>query len=111
MRWAPNLDALLISYERTGIVPPALASRPVLTPEVAYFIECFGLLNAHRQSSGFGVSPLPLADIVAVSGPLGFRTSDEFLFFAEIISALDREFLDYADEKQKRDSATKSKRK
>jgi hypothetical protein len=52
-----------------------------------------------------------LADIVAVSGPLGFRTSDEFLFFAEIISALDREFLDYADEKQKRDSATKSKRK
>jgi hypothetical protein len=101
LRWAPNIDALLISYERTGIVPLALASRPTITPDVAYFIECFGLLNAHRPSGGFGIGPIPLSDIVAVSGPFGFRTSDEFLFFAEIIGAMDREFLDFANEKRK----------
>ena len=91
MRWAHNLDALRLSYERTGKVPQALANQPNVTPEVAYFMEYFSLLSRHRQSSGFGVNPLAFGDIVAVSGPLGYRTPDEFLYFAEIISDMDQE--------------------
>ena len=109
MRWAHNIDALMLSYERTGIVPPALANQPIITPDVAYFMECFSLLSRHRQSSGFGVNPLPLMDIVAVSGPLGYRTPDEFLFFAEIIGGMDQEFLSYFNERQKTESASKAK--
>lgn len=101
----------MLSYERTGIVPPALASRPFITPDVAYLMECFSLLSRHRQSNGFGVNPLPLADIVAVSGPLGFRSASDFLFFAEIMGEMDREFLDYANEQRKLTSATRPKRK
>jgi len=110
LRWAHNLDALMLSYERTGNVPPALANQPTITPDVAYFMECFSLLSRHRQSNGFGANPLPLMDIVAVSGPLGYRTPDEFLFFAEIIGEMDQEFMTYVNERQKIDSASKKKR-
>lgn len=100
MRWAPNLDALLLSYQRTGNVPPALASRPTLTPDVSYLLECFSLLSRHRQSNGFGSNPLALADIVAVAAPLGFRTNDEFLFFAEVMGGMDDEFLTFHQEQR-----------
>ena len=109
MRWAHSLDALMLSYERTGIVLPALASQPIITPDVAYFMECFSLLSRHRQSSGFGANPLSLVDIVVVAGPLGYRTPDEFLFFAEIIGGMDQEFLSYFNERQKIESASKAK--
>ena len=99
----------MLSYERTGIVPPALASQPTITPDVAYFMECFSLLSRHRQSSGFGANPLSLVDIVVVAGPLGYRTPDEFLFFAEIIGGMDQEFLSYFNERQKIESASKAK--
>jgi hypothetical protein len=110
LRWAPNIDALMMSYERTGIVPPALASRPTITPDVSYLLECFALLSRHRQSNGFATNPIPLADIVAVSGPLGFRSSSDFLFFAEIMGDMDREFLSYDQEQQKLKAATKKRR-
>ena len=48
-------------------------------------------------------------DIVAVSGPLGYRTPDEFLFFAEVIGGMDQEFLKYYNERQKTESASKAK--
>ena len=99
----------MLSYERTGIVPPALASQPTITPDVAYFMECFSLLSRHRQSSGFGVNPLSLVDIVVVAGPLGYHTPDEFLFFAEVIGGMDQEFLSYFNERQKIESASKAK--
>lgn len=100
----------MLSYERTGNVPHALASRPHITPDVAYLMECFSLLSRHRQSNGFGVNPLPLADIVAVSGPLGFRSPHDFLFFAEVMGEMDSEFLAYAEE-QRRQSGSTSRRK
>ena len=73
-------------------------------------MECFSLLSRHRQSSGFGHNPLPLMDIVAVSGPLGYRTPDEFMFFAEVMGEMDQEFLSYVNERQKIDSSSKSKK-
>ncbi len=100
----------MISYGRTGIVPKALADQPTITPDVAYFMECFSLLSRHRQSNGFGANPLALMDIVAVAGPLGYRTPDEFLFFAEIIGEMDQEFLSYINERQKIDAASKPKK-
>lgn len=104
------MDALLLSYERTGKVPHALASQPIITPDVAYFLECFSLISRHRQSNGFGVNPIPLVDIAAVSSPLGYRTPDEFMFFAEIMGELDQEFLRFVSERNKLDAASKSKR-
>lgn len=101
----------MLSYERTGNVPQALASRPTITPDVAYLMECFSLLSRHRQSNGFGANPLPLADIVAVSVPLGFRSASDFLFFAEVMGEMDREFLEYANEQRKLTSASRTKRK
>lgn len=53
--------------------------------------------------------PLSLVDIVVVAGPLGYRTPDEFLFFAEIIGGMDQEFLSYFNERQKIESASKAK--
>ena len=99
----------MLSYARTGNVPQALASRPVVTPDVAYLLECFSLLSRHRQSGGFGVNPIPLVDVVAASAPLGFYTPPDFLFFAEIMGDMDRVFMDYAAEQQKLASATKPK--
>ncbi len=49
-------------------------------------------------------------DIVAVSGPLGYRTPDEFMFFAEVMGEMDQEFLSYVNERQKIDSSSKSKK-
>lgn len=99
----------MLSYARTGNVPQALASRPVVTPDVAYLLECFSLLSRHRQSGGFGVNPIPLVDVVAVAAPLGFTTPPDFLFFMEIMGELDRVFMDYAAEQQKLAAATKPK--
>jgi hypothetical protein len=76
---------------------------------VAYLLECFSLLSRHRQSNGFASNPLSLIDIVAVSGPLGFRSSDEFLFFAEVMGEMDREYLSFDHEQQKLRAATKKR--
>jgi hypothetical protein len=69
-------------------------------------MECFSLLSRHRQSSGFGANPISLADIVAVSAPLGFRSVTDFLFFADVMGELDREFMTYAAEQQRLASTT-----
>ena len=69
------------------------------------------MLNRHRQSGGFGPSALSLSDIAAVAGPLGFRTANEFIFFAEVIGDMDDEFLTFVSEKRKAEAAAKPKSK
>jgi len=51
------------------------------------------VLSSHRQSSGFGVSPLSISDIEAYTRLAGLESADDRFAFLEVISALDDVYL------------------
>lgn len=94
------MEALLLSYRKTGKVPPALQSRPELTKDILFYIEAFYFLCRFRTSSGFGPNPLSLLDIEAYARTIGYTSSEDFFFFAEVMSACDQVYLEDVQKRQ-----------
>ena len=90
---------LILSYERTGVIPPALANRPNPGADVLFYLDCYHALARHRPNSGMGLSPVPLPDIKIYADATGFAAPADFLWFSEIIGALDEEFLSFQSKK------------
>lgn len=114
LRWGKGLDALRLSYKRTGEVPKALRDQPDMTRDVRFYLDCFRALTRFRGGSGFGLNPLAFADVSAFADGLGYVPGSEaFLFFLDVISALDSAYMAYSQEKSKaqtKNSAPASKR-
>ena len=106
MTWGTKgQDALWISYQKTGVVPPALEQKPVFTPDLLFYIEAFFYLSSFRGSNGFGANPLALQDILSYCALIGYTSEDDVLFFSEVMRACDHVFL----EEQQKQSKAKEK--
>ena len=103
------MEALLLSYQKTGKVPPALQARPEITQDVGFYIECFYFLSRFRSSSGFGPNPLSLLDIETYARKIGYTTTEDFLFFAEVMNSCDQVYLDDVQKRQEAKRKTVSK--
>ncbi|NCC40468.1 MAG: hypothetical protein EOM21_13630 [Gammaproteobacteria bacterium] len=102
LRWGKGLDALRLSYKRTGEVPKALRDQPDMTRDVKFYLDCFRSLTRFRGGSGFGLNPLTYADVSTFASELGYAPGSEpFLFFLDVISALDSAYLTHSQEKSK----------
>jgi hypothetical protein len=100
LRWSKGMDALRLSYKRTGVVPKALKDQPDMTREVKFYLDCFRSLARFRGGSGFGLNPLSYADVTKLAQDLEYEPgSTEFLFFLDMMSALDAAYLKYSQEK------------
>lgn len=92
MTWGPNLFVLRESYRRTGVLPPALQSRPDLTRDVAFYLEAFFFLSSFRSYGMGGPLPIPLSEIATYARLIGYNAEDT-LFLAEVINACDSVYL------------------
>jgi hypothetical protein len=110
LRWGKGLDALRLSYKRTGEVPKALRDQPDLTKEVRFYLDCFRSLTRFRGGSGFGLNPLSYSDVTKLAQDLEYEPgSASFLFFLDMMSALDSEYLRHSQEKSE-SARSKTKR-
>ena len=106
LRWSKGLDALRLSYKRTGEVPKALRDQPDMTRDMRFYLECFRKLSGFRGGSGFGANPLSYTDTSSFALELGYAPgSASFLFFLDMLSALDSAYLTYAQESAKTKTA------
>ena len=106
------MDALRLSYKKTGVVPPALAEQPVITPDLQFYLESFFFLSSFRGSSGFGPNPLAFSDVYRYAELIGYTSPEDFLPFAEMMRACDQVYLEVhrneADSKPKPGGSSKT---
>jgi hypothetical protein len=91
-----------MSYKKTGELPPALANKPDITPDYAFYLNSFFFLSKFRGSSGYGPNPLSLSDIWEFCRKVGFHDADMQFFFADIMHACDSVYLAEADKEAER---------
>jgi len=84
---------------------PSWDNRPQLMPELAWVLEAFQMLSAHRQSSGFGMSPLSIADIEAYCRLIGLETEGRVKFL-DMVTSLDTAFLQWSVEERGNEKAS-----
>lgn len=85
-------------YDQTGDIPSPLLNRPDITPEIAWYLDAFFLLNSSRQT-GMSVGRIPLSEVTnyaLVFGTIG----DDLKDFCSIISRLDAAYLEWVDKKK-----------
>jgi hypothetical protein len=101
VRWSEGSGALLASYEKTGIVPPALASKPDLTVDVAFYIEAFYFLSGFRSQGFSGPGSLLFSDIIRYAELVGYTASEDIQFFASVMLSCDIAFRKAISDKPK----------
>ena len=89
-------------------MPQALADRPFPGPDTQYYLECFYALSDHRQSGGFGLSPLDLPSIKILADAVGYGEGKDFEWFRYMMAELDRAYLEYMNERQRIESQTRA---
>lgn len=104
------MDALRLSYEKTGVIPPALARKPELTDDCIFYLEAFYFLSGFRPEGMSGLGPLLLADIERYAALSGYTSANEILFFADVMLACDVAFRNYHAKKSSAKSAAKPKK-
>ena len=103
-------DALLLSYKKTGVIPPALANEPEITPQLRFYFEAFAFVSRFRTYGMSGPNPISLPDIRVYADKIGYTSTGDFLFFAEIMSACDQVYLEDYQRRSKAESESKKKK-
>ena len=98
-----------MSYRKTGIVPPALLSKPDVTPDMHFYLDAFNLLSGFRGSSGFGANPLSYGSVADFAEKVGYNQPGDYFFFLDMMSALDSEFLRIIAERKPKPAVSKNK--
>ena len=101
------MDALKLSYQKTGVLPPALANQPDITPEMRFYFGAFNRLSRSRTYHMSGPNPIALSEISAYAEKIGYTNADDFFFLADVISACDEVFLEDVAKRQKAKSESK----
>lgn len=87
------------------MLPQALLSRPKLTRDSLFYLEAFFFLSGFRSYGMSGPLPIALSEIAEYARLVGYNTSDDILFFVEIVHACDMVYLRKAAEDQKASAA------
>ena len=83
----------------------ALDSRPILYDHnVVYWRSWLDLRNSRQ--SGFGIGHIPVTEVVAYMDLIDVE-QDERLHFLRMVNALDRRFVELANEKAEKDRKSK----
>lgn len=106
MTWGPKAGQSVSDGEflsklakETGVVPHAIANRPMLNQLERPLWHAFHTLHAGRTSNGFGANPIPLQEIVCYAELLGHPAGDEQIEFVQIIRAMDSAYLNFVRKK------------
>lgn len=112
LQWGKGVDALRLSYRKTGTVPKALAEQPELTPDIRFYLDAFYQLSRFRGSNGFGVNPLVYSEISAYAVSCGFEQhSWSHEVFLDVLAELDSAYTEFMRQKQEAsDSASRGKK-
>ena len=102
-------DALLLSYRKTGTVPPALQNEPEVTELLRFYFESFAFVSRFRTYGMSGPNPLDFSTIRDYARSIGYTTSGDILFFAEVMSACDQVYLEDYQRRSKAESDKKKK--
>lgn len=94
------MKSLLEIKKGTGVTPPALANRPKLRAECVQYLEAFYVLNASRDSNGYGLNPIKIGEVREYSCMVGL-SRDETLKLLRFVQAMDGAYLNYVAEKNK----------
>lgn len=100
VQWGSSLKTLLDIQKSTGVTPPALANRPKLKAGGTQYLEAFYVLNASRDSNGYGLNPIKVGEVKDYALLMGF-SRDETLKLLRLVQAMDAAFLNYVAEKNK----------
>lgn len=93
---------MIRSYERTGIAPAALLSRPDPGPDILFYLECFFSLNRLRPIGYSGPQPLSIPDILCYGDLVGFGAPTDRLWFLDMMAELDEVYRGHVDAAQKK---------
>lgn len=105
------MDALLLHQKRTGQTPPALLNRPDTEAlDVDFYLYAFFFLSGFRPSGGFGLSPISYLAVADYADRVGYGHHADFFIFAEVIRALDSEYMRWAHDKSEREAKLKAKK-
>jgi hypothetical protein len=105
------MDALLLHQKRTGEVPPALQNKPSGDAlDVDFYLHAFFFLSGFRPAGGFGLSPIPYANVSDYAMRVGYTNPVDFFFLADVIRALDAEYMRWAHDKSERDAKMRAKK-
>jgi hypothetical protein len=103
MTWGSekNLKTLHDHYERTGVMPPALENRPVLSLENAVYNEAFNILSAGRQNTDHVINPITFTDVMGYCDCIQEFNGAERLRYWAMISSCDAAFIEVVLNKRK----------
>lgn len=94
-------------YEKTGELPPSLASKPVLPYLLKDYLDAYIELDRRRQIGYASGQPLSTTDIIGYGLTHGFRR--DMRFFFKVVSRLDDHHLEEEAKKRKAKSKPKGK--
>lgn len=94
MQWGPQAKFLTDLAKETGIIPSALANRPVVKPECQQYFEAFFRLSASRSSNGYSWSAITVGEVKDFAILAGLDR-DEGMKLLRIVQAMDSEYLAY----------------
>jgi len=104
---------LILSYERTGIVPPAWENKPEITPEVEFYLWSFNTLSRYRVKSlggmGGGYGSITWDMVRDFCTLVGFSKPDEIFLMLEVIAACDQVYLEYQAKSAERKAKSQKK--
>lgn len=89
----------LRTLQRQGIAVESLDNKPELFPDSLQIWEAWQYLHLRRQSTGFGVSAIPLTEIQAWCDLCGLSSIEDKLEMMELITAMDASWLEWARSK------------
>jgi hypothetical protein len=112
MLWGSEkaLNTLHAHYERTGVMPPALASRPTLEICNQIYNEAFNTLSGGRQNSDHVINPITFSDVMQYCDCIQEFDGEERLRYWAMISACDSAFINSALEERARTAKLKPRK-
>ena len=101
--WGSKVDFLKKRAKKTGVLPPALATRPTVTPDVDLYYVGWKLLDARRLFNESGAQATPLSDVIAAAKLTVGDDDEEIMEFCRVITETEVMVLKELAEKRKRD--------
>jgi hypothetical protein len=87
-----------IAEKRGSFDTTPLATRPEITPEIAFYLEAFEILSSSR-SVGMSLGNIPVSEIILYGTT--FPIIDDLFTFVQVIARVDGLYLSHLNKKNK----------